>query len=66
MIGGIIGGIVCICGGIYLASIKAAAVNSIIESLANGIGWYCMGKGICLISQAIQLSRIGNLLENKK
>lgn len=46
----IIGGIICIFGGFSLIGLKAASDNSMLESIANGIGWYCLGKGIFMIA----------------
>lgn len=46
----IIGGIFCIFGGFSLIGLKAAGENSMIQGIANGIGWYCLGKGIFMIA----------------
>lgn len=46
----ILGGILCIFGGFSLIGLKAASENSMIQSIANGIGWYCLGKGIFMIA----------------
>jgi hypothetical protein len=51
----IIGGVVAIFGGISLVGLKAAGANSMMESIANGIGWYCIGKGIFMMSTPFQL-----------
>jgi hypothetical protein len=36
----------CVGAGVYMLSIHAAAPNSILESIAHGIGLYFIGKGI--------------------
>ena len=63
MIGSIIGGVICIIGGIWLFSIKAQAAQNIFEAIANGTGIYCIGKGIYVISQGVQLHDIKPDLE---
>ena len=49
----ILGGIVVIFAGISLAGLRAADSNSMIGSIANGMGWYFIGKGIFMIAMAI-------------
>jgi len=61
MVGAIIGGIICIIAGLYLSQIRSVGGNRIMEGIGNGIGWYCIGKGIYLISNAVQLSRLGKI-----
>jgi len=56
MIGSIIGGLFCIFAGLYLATLKAAASNSLIQYIANGMGVYFIGKGIYIISFSIQVN----------
>lgn len=51
----VIGGVVAIFGGIGLATLQAAGANSLAEAIANGIGWYCIGKGIFMIAIPFQL-----------
>ena len=51
----IVGGIVAIGGGLNLVGLKAAGENSMIEAIAHGIGWYCIGKGLFMIASPFQL-----------
>lgn len=51
----IIGGVVCIFGGIMLAGLEARGNDSMIEAIANGMGIYFIGKGIYMISMVSQL-----------
>jgi len=53
---GFLGGAVCIVGGLYLVSIKAVE-NNIMVMLANGIGVYCIGKGLYAIATTALLGR---------
>ena len=57
---GILGGLVCMAGGGYLLMIKAAQENSILESIAHGIGIYCIGKGMYVLMSSEFMSRLGN------
>jgi hypothetical protein len=66
MIGAIIGGIICIIAGIYLAQIRSVGGTSVMEAIGNGIGWYCIGKGLFLISNAVQLSPLKYLKPKKE
>jgi hypothetical protein len=50
---GIIGGCVAIFGGVTLLGLKAAGQNSLIEAIAHGIGIYCIGKGLFMISAIV-------------
>lgn len=50
----VIGGIVAIGGGISLAGLRAASENNLLAAIANGIGWYCIGKGIFMIAIPFQ------------
>ncbi|MDH4268624.1 MAG: hypothetical protein OEW45_23645 [Deltaproteobacteria bacterium] len=63
MIGSIIGGIICIIGGLCLFLIKAAGSESLLVPISPGIGIYCIGKGIYIIFQGVQLRGIKNLVE---
>jgi len=47
---------VCIAGGLHLVSIRAAE-NNVIVMLANGIGVYCIGKGLYAIASTALLGR---------
>lgn len=51
----IIGGIIAIFGGLSLVGLKAAGANSMIESIANGMGWYFIGKGLFMMSTPFQV-----------
>lgn len=48
------GGIVAIGGGISLAGLRAASENNLFAAIANGIGWYCIGKGIFMVAVPFQ------------
>ena len=50
----IIGGVIAIYGGISLAGLRAASENNLFAAIANGIGWYCIGKGVFMIAIAFQ------------
>lgn len=50
----VFGGLVAIGGGVSLASLRAASDNSLFEAIANGIGWYCIGKGIFMMAIPFQ------------
>jgi len=63
MIGSIIGGIICIMGGLLLCLVKGAESQRLIVSISQGAGVYCIGKGIYTIFQGRQLCRIKNLAE---
>jgi hypothetical protein len=51
----IIGGIIAIFGGLSLVGLKAAGANSMIESIANGMGWYFIGKGLFMMATPFQV-----------
>lgn len=51
----IIGGIIAIFGGLSLVGLKAAGENSMIESIANGMGWYFIGKGLFMMATPFQV-----------
>lgn len=50
----VIGGVICILGGLSLVGLKAQGANSMIESIANGMGYYFIGKGMYMIAMVIQ------------
>lgn len=50
----VMGGIVAIGGGISLAGLRAASENNLFAAIANGIGWYCIGKGIFMLAIPFQ------------
>lgn len=61
----ILGGIAAIFGGLSLAFLKAVGENSLPEAIANGIGWYCIGKGIFMIASPFQLKGAVDLMLNR-
>ncbi len=61
----IIGGVVCIFGGLSLVGLKAAGANSMIESIANGMGYYFIGKGVYMIAIVLQFRTAVQKLFNK-
>lgn len=63
MIGSIIGGMFCIIAGFWLFSVKEDGSPSLLVPISNGIGFYCIGKGVYIIFQGVQLFRIKNLVE---
>lgn len=65
MIGSIIGGVICIIGGLWLFTVRAVGAQSMMQALANGIGVYCIGKGVYIISQAVQLNGIRSVFGKK-
>lgn len=58
----IVGGLLAIWGGLNLVCLRAAAEDSIIQSIANYIGWYCLGKGIFMIAVSFQIKGAVNRL----
>lgn len=54
---GVVGGIISIAGGIWLLSLRAVSANSLLASMANGIGLYCIGRGLFDISAALLIGR---------
>lgn len=54
----IISGLISIFAGIYLASTRAAGSNSLLETLINGIGWYCIARGLYMISSSAYVSSL--------
>lgn len=53
-----IAGLISILAGIYLASTQAAGSNSLMQTLINGIGWYCIARGIFMMSSTATLTNI--------
>ena len=51
----VIGGIASVGAGIYLANLTAASSNNMLQAIANGVGWYCIGKGIFMMASPFQL-----------
>lgn len=37
---------IAIAAGLYLAMVKSAGQSSLIESIANGMGWYMISRGL--------------------
>ncbi len=61
----VIGGVICIFGGLSLVGLKAQGANSMIESIANGMGYYFIGKGIYMIAIVLQFRTAVQKLFNK-
>jgi len=57
-----LGGVVSIGAGIYLASLNAETGNSLIEAIANGIGWYCIGKGLFMLASTFHAQGLARYL----
>lgn len=51
----VLGGLACVVAGIYLASVDAVDSSSLGQVLANGIGWYCIGRGLFMMATPFQL-----------
>ena len=51
----VVGGSIAVLGGLRLAGLQAAGENSMLEAIANGIGWYCIGKGLFMIAVPFNL-----------
>ncbi len=66
MVGSIISGIFCIIGGLWLLAIKEAGSESLLGVIANGIGIYCIGKGLYVIVQGVQLSGIKKMIRRDR
>ena len=49
----ILGGVVAIFAGLSLATLRAQDSDSMIESIANGMGYYFIGKGIFMIAMTL-------------
>ena len=60
----IFGGVIAIFGGLSLAGLKSQGDNNMLEAIANGMGYYFIGKGIFMIAvslnfrEALQLIRL--------
>lgn len=66
MIGAIVSGVISVLAGLFLAAVKSRGTDSIVEILANGIGWYFVARGIYMISTALQANKLLELLEVSK
>lgn len=66
MIGAIISGVISVLAGLFLAATKSRGADSIMEIMANGIGWYFVARGIYMISTAMQSNKLLELLEASK
>lgn len=64
MIAPIISAVISIFSGIYLTSVQAVGPNSIMQMIANGMGWYCIAHGIYMISAARKAKAILTSLES--
>ena len=53
-----IGGLVVIAAGIKLSMLEAESANSLLAAVANGIGWYCIGRGIFMIAASFQARQL--------
>ncbi len=53
-----IAGAISIIAGLYMAGIRAAGTNSIVESIANGMGFYFIAKGIFMIASSAHQDQI--------
>lgn len=56
----VLSGIVAILAGLYLVFLQAAGPNSLIQAMANAIGWFCIAAGVGIIAMSLQLSSITN------
>ncbi len=57
-------GVIAIFGGLSLVGLKAAGANSMIESIANGMGWYFIGKGLFMMATPFEIrGAVSRLLE---
>ncbi len=63
---GVIGGLISTIGGIYLLLTKAAGENSLIEVIAHGIGIYCLGRGLFMISSIVNFGAGIDLVVSSK
>lgn len=55
---GFLAGLVCIGAGVYLLTLRARASDSLIQALANGVGVYCIGRGLGLIASTGMLAQL--------
>jgi len=53
----VVGGLVAIVAGCKLAMLEAASENSLVSATANGLGWYCIGRGIFMIGAPFHTRR---------
>jgi len=61
----IFGGVMAIFGGIALAGLKARGDDSMIEAIANGMGYYFIGKGIFMIAITLNFREALQLFRNR-
>lgn len=66
MIASIFSGIICMIGGLLLLSIKEAGSQSLLGVIANGIGIYCIGKGIYVIFQGMESNEIKKIVRGDR
>jgi len=51
----VVAGVVAIGAGIYLAGLDSVGGNSLMAAGENGIGWYCIAKGLYMAASPFQL-----------
>ncbi len=66
MIASIFSGIICMIGGLLLLTIREAGSQNLLGVIANGIGIYCIGKGLYVIFQGMELNEIKKIVRKDK
>ena len=61
----ILGGIFAIMGGAGLAGLRAASDNSMLQSIANGMGLYMIGKGMFMIAITMNFKAAVQLIRSR-
>ena len=61
----IFGGVMAIFGGIALAGLKARGSDSMMEAIANGMGYYFIGKGTFMIAVSLNLREAIRVLRGR-
>lgn len=51
----VVAGLIAIGAGIYLANLDSSSGNSLIAAGENGIGWYCIAKGLFMAASPFEL-----------
>lgn len=46
LIAGLVAGAFCVYAGIYLLDSQTVSEDSYLETIAHGLGWYMIGKGV--------------------
>ena len=62
----IFGGVMAIFGGIALAGLKARGSDSLMEAIANGMGYYFIGKGIFMIAVSLNFREAIRILRDRQ